>query len=69
MSEYLLDVGALNRLSLDELRANWRETLKTAPPAHASRDLLVRALLYRIATRRSGPSVRALHVKLAQPNM
>ena len=60
------DADALLRLSLDALRALWRETLKAAPPAHASRDLLVRALLYHTATRGGGLVVRRLHTKLAQ---
>jgi hypothetical protein len=61
-----LDTAELEGLTLDQLRALWRAKLKLAPPAHASRDLLARALIHRLETRSSGASVRALRTKLVQ---
>lgn len=61
-----LDLTALPAMSLDELRALWRQTLDLPPPAHASRDLLARALVYRVYAKKSAGPVRALHTRLSQ---
>ena len=65
-SEDILDPAALPALSLDELRSLWRQALGLPPPAHASRDLLARALVYRVSAKKAGASVRSLHTRLTQ---
>lgn len=66
MTKPLLDLKALSAMPLEDLRALWRQTLTTPPPAHSSRDLLIRSLAYRSEAKRSATSVRALHTRLLQ---
>lgn len=66
MSKPSLDPKALSTISLEELRDVWRQTLSAPPPAHSSRDLLIRSLVYRAETKRSATSVRGLRTRLLQ---
>ncbi|MDX2276950.1 MAG: DUF2924 domain-containing protein [Hyphomonadaceae bacterium] len=66
MTKPSLNPETLSAMSLDDLRAIWRQTQSAPLPAHASRDLLARALVYRAEVKRSATSVRALHTRLAQ---
>ena len=54
------DAAGLSPLSLDALRQIWRQRLKTDPPAHQSRDLLLRSLIYRLEARSRGEPARKL---------
>lgn len=65
-NEDALDPATLPALSLEELRSLWRRTLGLSPPAHASRDLLARALVYRVSAKKAGVSVKSLHTRLSQ---
>lgn len=65
-SEDKLDPAAPPALPLEELRSLWRRTLGVPPPAHASRDLLARALVYRVSAKKAGVSVKSLHTRLSQ---
>src|SRR4051794_17080957 len=51
----LLDVGtalaALEKLSIQELRSEWRKLYPVEPPRRLSRDLLLRAIAHRIQQR------------------
>lgn len=38
----------LTALSLDQLRGEWRKLYRTAPPARLSRDLMLRAITYKL---------------------
>jgi len=38
----------LTTLSLDQLRGEWRKLYRTAPPARLSRDLMLRAITYKL---------------------
>lgn len=51
-------------MSLAELRQSWRTQLGEAPPPFRSRDLLARALLYRLECRRHGGPKPALKRRL-----
>jgi len=42
------EVAQLEALGLNELRARWRQLYETAPPPRFSRDLLRRAIAYRM---------------------
>ncbi|GJD40812.1 DUF2924 domain-containing protein [Methylobacterium bullatum] len=42
------EIEALASLDLGDLRIRWRQHLRTAPPPHLSRTLMVRLLAYRI---------------------
>ena len=42
------EVARLEALGLNELRARWRQLYETAPPPRFSRDLLQRAVAYRM---------------------
>ena len=55
---------ALPALSPDELRKEWRRLYRTQPP-RLSRDLLVRAIAYRIQELRYGGLGKAVSRKLA----
>jgi hypothetical protein len=55
---------ALCDLTLDELRKEWRRLYRTQPP-RLSRDLLVRAIAYRIQELRYGGLSKATRRKLA----
>ena len=45
---------ALASLDLGDLRIRWRQHLRTAPPPHLSRPLMVRLLAYRIQAKDAG---------------
>ena len=56
-------------LGLDDLRSLWRTTFQNSAPPALSRDLLVRAITYRIQEQRLGgldPGVRDLLARLAR---
>ena len=55
---------ALSNLSLDELRKEWRRLYRSQPP-RLSRDLLVRAIAYRIQELRYGGLSKTTSRKLA----
>jgi hypothetical protein len=55
---------ALCDLTLDELRKEWRRLYRSQPP-RLSRDLLVRAIAYRIQELRYGGLSKAMRRKLA----
>jgi hypothetical protein len=62
--EVLRRLEALRDLSLDELRKEWRRLYRSQPP-RLSRDLLVRAIAYRIQEHRYGGLSKATSRKLA----
>jgi Protein of unknown function (DUF2924) len=57
-------LAALQQLSLTELRAEWRRLFRTQPPT-LSRDLVVRAIAYRLQELAHGGLARATARKLA----
>lgn len=52
-----VDVSALRQMSLEDLRRHWRTHCKGEVPHHASRDLLVRAIVYQHAAAMAGGSI------------
>jgi hypothetical protein len=48
------EIEDLSRLDLDELRVRWRQRLRSAPPAHLSRSLVLRLLAYKLQARAFG---------------
>jgi Protein of unknown function (DUF2924) len=63
------EVEALGQATLDALKERWRALYRTEPPPRISRDLLIRALAYRIQERALGglrPSTRRLLAKVAE---
>ncbi|WP_311274378.1 DUF2924 domain-containing protein [Methylobacterium sp. WCS2018Hpa-22] len=48
------EIEALASLDLGDLRIRWRHHLRTAPPPHLSRPLMVRLVAYRIQARMLG---------------
>ena len=62
--EVLRKLEALRDLSPDELRKEWRRLYRSQPP-RLSRDLLVRAIAYRIQELRYGGLSKATSRKLA----
>lgn len=58
-------LAALSELALPELRAEWRR-LYRSPPPRLSRNLMVRALAYRIQQRACGGLAPALSRKLLE---
>ena len=48
------EIEALASLDLGDLRIRWRQHLRTAPPPHLSRPLMVRLVAYRIQARMLG---------------
>ena len=54
----LLDVGtviaALEKREIRDLRAEWRQLYRAEPPRRLSRDLILRAIAYRIQERTHG---------------
>ena len=47
-------LGELEKLDLEEVRVRWRRLLRSPPPAHLPRYLLVRILAYRLQARAFG---------------
>lgn len=48
------EIGALQTLDVAELRAHWRSVYKSEAPSRFSRDLLIRAVAYRLQERALG---------------
>ena len=48
------EIEALGGLDLHQLRVRWRKLLRSAPPAHLSRSLLLRILAYKIQAKALG---------------
>jgi hypothetical protein len=62
------EIAALPAATYADLKQRWRVLYRTEPPPRISRDLLVRALAYRIQEKALGglkPSTRRLLVKVA----
>lgn len=62
------EIGALSEATTADLKNRWRLLYGTEPPTRSSRDLLIRALAYRIQERALGslkPSTRRLLTKVA----
>src|SRR5829696_5575989 len=57
-------IAALQQLGLAELRSEWRRLFRTQTP-NLSRDLLMRALAYRVQERAHGGLTKATQRKLA----
>ena len=51
MSEVEAEIAALSGLATDRLRIEWRRLYRTEPPPRLSRDLLLRAVAYKIHER------------------
>jgi hypothetical protein len=63
-----LEIAALPKMNIGELRAKWRQSLKEAPPAHVRKQLLVPLLAYKLQERVYGglkPDIRRQLEKLA----
>ena len=61
-------ISALGQATPADLKGRWRVLYRTEPPRRISRDLLIRALAYRIQERELGglrPSTRQLLAKVA----
>jgi len=64
------EIAALRQATPADLRKRWRALYCTEPPRRISRDLLVRALAYRIQEKALGglkPSTRRLLAKVGPP--
>ena len=48
------EITALENLEIQELRAEWRKLYRAEPPRRLSRDLILRAIAYRIQERTHG---------------
>jgi Protein of unknown function (DUF2924) len=62
------EIAALRQATCADLKERWRALYGTEPPWHISRDLLIRALAYRIQEQALGglkPSTRRLLAKVA----
>jgi hypothetical protein len=62
------DITALQSLNVEQLRARWRIVYQTETPARFSRDLLLRAVAYRLQERALGglkPTTRRLFQRVA----
>lgn len=66
MSDHQTEIAALEPPSIDRVRAQWRERFKSAPPAHRSKDLLVRAYAYELQVRAHGGLKRDIKRKLEE---
>lgn len=60
------ELDVLNKLDIAALRQRWRDRFRSAPPAHRSPGLLIRAFAYELQARRSGGLPRDLKRKLEQ---
>src|SRR5260370_42550883 len=49
------EIAALATLDLKDLKSRWRELYDTEPPPRISRELLTRAIAYRLQEREFGP--------------
>ncbi|MGC2303802.1 DUF2924 domain-containing protein [Candidatus Binatus sp.] len=62
------EIAALRQATPADLKERWRALYGTEPPRHISRDLLIRALAYRIQEKALGglkPSTRRLLARVA----
>ena len=64
MAEVEQDIAALAHMEVPELRAAWRRLHRTGPPARLSRDLLTRAIAYKMQERVHGGLSKATKRKL-----
>jgi hypothetical protein len=48
------ELDELTRLDLPDLRVRWRKLMRTAPPDHLPRSLLLRVLAYKLQARAFG---------------
>lgn len=53
-----VELYALRQMSLEDLRQHWRSYCKGDVPAHGSRDLLVRAIIYKQEASNAGAAAR-----------
>jgi hypothetical protein len=54
LDEPFAEIGALEGLATHDLRIAWRRLHRSEPPTRLSRDLMVRAIAYRIQERAHG---------------
>jgi hypothetical protein len=59
----------LSTLTIFELREEWRRLHRSPPPMRLSRDLLIRAIAYRLQERAHGGLSKAAVRKLRQPDI
>jgi len=62
------EIAALAALSINDLKSRWRESYDTEPPLRISRELLTRAIAYRLQEREFGglaPATRRLLQRVA----
>jgi len=62
------EIAALQSLDVERLRARWRALYQTEAPSRFSRDLLLRAVAYRLQERTLGglkPTIRRLFQRVA----
>jgi len=64
MSEVEAEIAALSGLETDRLRIEWRRLYRTEPPPRLSRDLLLRAVAYKIQERAHGRLAQATKRRL-----
>jgi hypothetical protein len=64
MSEVETEIAALDGLETDQLRIEWRRLYRTEPPPRLSRDLLLRAVAYKIQERAHGGLAQATKRRL-----
>src|SRR5712671_1575735 len=63
------EIAGLAALSREHLRARWRELYRNEPPKKISRDLLIRAIAYRLQENAYGglkPATRRVLAKVAE---
>jgi hypothetical protein len=68
-SALVYEIAALEQVTSTDLKERWRELYCAEPPLRISRDLLIRALAYRIQEKALGglkPSTRRLLAKVAR---
>src|SRR5215472_16666354 len=66
--ELAKEIAALEAVDIAQLRARWRRLYGTEAPARFSRDLLIRAIAYRLQERALGglkPATRRLFERIA----
>jgi hypothetical protein len=67
--KHLTEINQLEALSLNELRTRWRQLYEIGAPPRFSRDLLLRAIAYRMQERALGglkPAIRRLLQRVAE---
>jgi hypothetical protein len=63
-TELLSELQTLRAMPIQDVRAAWRQRFKTAPPAHRSKDLLIRAYAYQLQVLACGGLKRETRRKL-----